>query len=330
MNALRVRPISGLLFAAALIAAPALGAIRATDDPLSLVPPDAAAVAVVHWDELRSSALGAKLLSETDKITVDGDAARFMAEARLDPKQDVDTIVVAGSPAPSGQGEGSVLVLFAGRFDTGRLTDAMVNRGGTKKSASGTDYYLVPDNNGSHHGKPGAVSFTTSHLVIAGDENSVVAALGRRQAGGSAFASRAELGRSYSRISPDASAWALIDFQKFPASHRANVTASGEAGQLIGAMKQVSVVALQAAVRGDALDLAAAGVVESDETRQLLEDSLRGVIAMWRLAVQDKNPEAVTMLRRFKIASDSQAVTIQGTLTGDYLRSLADKRAQKF
>lgn len=328
MNALRFRVLSALLLAAALGAAPAL-ASRPSDDLLTLVPQDAAAVAVLNWSELRSSALGAKLLFECDKMTVDGDAARFMAEARLDPREDVDAIVAAGSPGNGDQTEGAVLVLFAGRFDQGRLTDAMVNRGGTKRSTPAGDYYLVPDNNGSHHGKPGAISFTTSHLVIAGDEASVAAALARRKAGTVSFEARAALGRSYSRISTDSSAWALIDFQKFPASRREHVTASGQAGQLIAAMKQVSVVALQATVRNDNLDLAAAGVVDNAETRQLLEDSLRGVIAMWRLAVQDKSPEAVSMLRRFKISSDDKAVTIQGTLTGEYLRSIADKRAQK-
>ena len=328
MNALRFRIVSALAVVTALCAAPARAG-RPSDDLLTLIPPDAAAVGVLNWNELRSSALGAKLLSETDKITVDGDAARFMAEARLDPKEDVDAIVVAGSPRTGDETDGSVLVLFAGRFDTARLTDAMANQGGSKRSTPAGDYYLVPDKNGSHHGRPGAVSFTTSHLVIAGDEASVAAALARRKAGGASFESRAALGKNSSRISTDASAWALIDFQKFPASRRANVTASGEAGQLIGAMKQVSVVALQATVHNDALDLAAAGLVDNAETRQLLEDSLRGVVAMWRLAVQDKNPEAVAMLRRFKIGSDSQAVTIQGTLTGDYLRSLADKRASQ-
>ena len=83
MNALRLRFVSALAVAAVLCAAPALAG-RPSDDLLTLVPPDAAAVGVLNWNELRSSALGAKLLSETDKITVDGDAARFMAEARLD------------------------------------------------------------------------------------------------------------------------------------------------------------------------------------------------------------------------------------------------------
>jgi hypothetical protein len=317
-----------LALAAALIALPA-SAARLNDDPLSLVPADAAAVGVVHWNELRASPFGARLLSETDHVTVDGDAARFMAEARLNPKEDVDVIVVAGSPAASGEASASGLVLFQGRFDSDRLSAALAARGGLRKSAAGGDYFLLPEKGSDTHGRPGAVAFASAHLVIAGDEASVAAALARRGAGGADFVSHSALGREFSRISPGASAWALVDVKRFPIAQRANVSASGQAGELIGAMKAVTIVALQAAVKADALDVSAAGVTNDDETRQLLEDSIRGVLAMWRLAVQEKSPEAVAMLRRFKVATDGQAVTIKGTLTGDYLRSLADKRAGK-
>lgn len=324
---LSLRPLL-LLLAAALCALPVLAANK-SDDALSLVPGDAAAVAVVRWNELRASALGAKLLSETDHVTADGDAARFMAEARLNPKEDVDVIVIAGSPA-SGAGSGVGLVLFEGRFDADRLSSALVARGGVRKSAPGGSYILIPKGSDSaSHGTPGAVSFASAHLVIAGDEASVIAALARRDSGGADFASRAALGRNFSRIAPDASAWALVDVKRFPMAQRAHAEGTGQAGELIGALKSVSVVALQAAVRGESIDISAAGVTDSEETRQLMEDSLRGVIAMWRLSVQEKSPEAVSMLRRFKIGHDDQAVTVKGTLTGDFLRSLNDKRAVK-
>lgn len=319
--------IALLAFAAALLGLPAEAA-RKNDDPLSLVPPDAAAVGVVRWNDLKATPLGARLFSETDHMTVDGDAARFMAEARLNPKEDVDVIVVAGSPSASGAGSGSALVLFSGRFDPDRLSGALAARGGEKKSSAGGDYYLLPRGEGNH-GKPGAVAFASSHLVIGGDEASVVAALARRQTGGNDFASRAALGREYARINPAASAWALVEVQRFPVAERARANPSGQAGELVGAMKSVSVIALQATVNGDALELAAAGVTDNDETRQLLEDSIRGILAMWRLAVQDKSPEAVTALRRFKVGTDGQAVTIKGTLTGDDLRSLSEKRAAR-
>jgi hypothetical protein len=264
---LSVRPVLAFL-AAALCALPAFAA-RKSDDVLSLVPGDAAAVAVVRWNEVRASALGAKLLSETDHVTADGDAARFMAEARRNPKEDVDVIVIAGSPAVSGSGRSTGLVLFEGRFDTDRLSSALVARGGVRKSSPGGEYYLLPQGSGSgNHDKPGAVAFAGSHLTIAGDEASVIDALARRNAGGADFASRAALGRNFSRIAPDASAWALIDVKRFPISQRARAEGSGQAGELLGALKSVSVVALQAAVRGEAIDISAAGVTDNDETRQ--------------------------------------------------------------
>ena len=310
---------------AALLALPALAA-RRSDEALSLVPVDAAAVGVIHWNALRASPLGAKLFSETDHLTANGDAARFMEEARLNPKEDVDTIVIAGSPASKDEGQSSGLVVFEGRFDTSRLSAALVARGGVRRSTPDGEYFLLPEKSEERHGKPGAVAFASAHLVIAGDEASVVAALSRRSSGGADFASRTTLGRQFSRISPDASAWALVDVKRFPMG-RASEKSTGQAGEVLAAMKSVSAVAIQATVKGDGMEVAAAGVADDEETRQLLEDSIRGVVAMWRLAVQEKSPEAVAMLRRFKIGNDGQAVTIRGSLTGDFLRSLSEKHA---
>ena len=94
-------------------------------------------------------------------------------------------------------------------------------------------------------------------------------------------------------------------------------------------MKSVSLLALQASVHGDAVELAATGVSSDAENRGLLEDSLRGVLAMWRLAVQEKSPELVSVIRRFRIDNDGDAVSIRGTLPASFLQSLSSKRAGK-
>ena len=98
---------------------------------------------------------------------------------------------------------------------------------------------------------------------------------------------------------------------------------------IMGVMKSVSLVAFQAKANGDSLELSATGVSSDAETRQLLEDSLRGLMAMWRLAVQDKSPEMVTMLRQFTVSSDGESVSIHGTLSGAFLRSVAEKARHK-
>ncbi|MCM3875632.1 MAG: hypothetical protein NEA02_04360, partial [Thermoanaerobaculia bacterium] len=246
------------------------------DDALSLVPADAASVGVIHVADLRSSPLAARVFSDTDKLTVDGDAAHFLSEARLNPKEDVDLVVAAGSPKGAGGSEGWGLVLFEGRFDPAALSAAIAARGAVRKSTPTGDYFLLPEKgaNATRHGQ-GAIAFASSHLVIAGSESAVVTALAQRGTGGTGFASGAGLGRHLSRIDSGASAWALVDVSRIPAKdsarRRTPVHASGDdaAAALVSSMKSVQFLALQATAKGDALKLNATGVVSDDETAGL-------------------------------------------------------------
>ena len=304
-----------------------------SDDALSLVPADAASVGVIHVGDLRSSPLAARLFSDTDKLTVDGDAQHFLDEARLNPKEDVDTVVAAGSPKGAGGSDGWGLVLFEGRFDPARLSAALVERGATKKSTAAGDYLLLPDKgaNASRH-EQGAIAFASTHLVIAGSESAVVAALAQRSAGGTGFTSGAGLGRHLSRIDAGASAWALVDVSRIPAkdsaARHARVDASGSdaATALVSSMKSVQFLALQATAKGDALKLNATGLVSDNETAGLMEDALRGVLAAWRLAAQEKSPDTVSVLRKFTVSRDKDTVSISGTLPGATVRALAEKK----
>lgn len=318
-----------LLALAALALAASPGRAAKTDDALALVPAEAASVGVVRLDELRGSPLAAKLFADTDHLTADGDAARFMEEAGLRPKQDVDTVVVAAVPGGKGGSHSSTLVLFEGRFDPPRLAAAVNSRGGILKTTPDGDYYQVhPEWEGEE--SHGAIAFVSRRLVIAGDEPAVVRALSDRAAGGSGFLNGAGLGRHLFRIEGDASAWALVDAVRYPFARRGGAqgdgSGSGEpAAALVGAMRSVSLFAFQATAGRNSLDLSATGLTTDEETRELLEDALRGVLAMWRLSVAEKSPELVSVLRRFKVKSDDEGVTISGTLPGSALRFLAER-----
>ena len=224
-----------------------------------------------------------KLFSGADHMTADGDAARFLEEAQLDPKKDVDTVVIAGR-ASGGKHGSPTLALFEGRFDPERLAAAAQGRGAVRRSTSAGDYFLLPEKHGHDEEHPGAAAFVSSSLVIAGTESAVMQALADRQSGGTGFASGAGLGRELKRVDRGASVWALVDVARYPSvAHRsAHVNVSGEANgepamAIMGAMKSVSLVAIQAKARGDSLELSATGLSSDAETRQLLEDSLRGV-----------------------------------------------------
>ncbi|HEY3202321.1 MAG TPA: hypothetical protein VGL03_01555 [Thermoanaerobaculia bacterium] len=325
------RPASRLPLVAllTLLAASDALAVRRTEDPLALVPSGAATIGVIHWNELRSSPLGARVFADMDAISSDGDAARFLRETGLSPRDDVDTVVIAMSPGSS-PGSDDGLVVFEGRFDVDRIAGALASRGATRRAGAGGGYFRLASHGSASEG---AVALVNRHLVIAGSESAVIAALARRENGGSGGLTSGEgLGRQLSRIDPDASAWALIDLTRFPPSHRGESEGSGSgepARALFGAMKSVSLVALQASVHGDAVDLSATGLTADAGNRDLLEDSLRGILAMWRLAVSEKSPELVSVLRRFRIENDGEGVSISGTLPGSFLRSLSDKRAEK-
>jgi hypothetical protein len=319
-------------------AAPLSAGSRSADNLLSLVPADAASVAVIRLSDLRESPLSAKLFAGADHMTVDGDAARFLEEAQLNPKKDVDTVVIAGRPSSGDKGS-PTLALFEGRFDPDRLARAAEGRGATRKSTPAGEYYLLPE--GHHHGhggdeRPGAVAFAGPNLVIAGTESAVAQALADRRAGGTGFTSGAGLGRELKRVDRGASVWALVDVTRYPsvANRSAHIQVSGDvngepAAAIMGVMKSVSLVAFQAKANGNALELSATGVTNDAETRQLLEDSLRGLMAMWRLAVQDKAPEMVAMIRRFSVSNDGEGVSVRGTLPAAFLRSIAEKAERK-
>lgn len=320
--------LAGLLAAAS---AAELLAVRRTEDPLALVPAGAATVGVIHWNELRNSPLGPRVFTALDEISADGDAARFLQETGLTPREDVDTVIVAMSPGAKAGDSEDGLVLFEGRFDVNKLGSALAARGASLQGSAGGDaYYRLAHKGG---GSEGAVALVNRGLIVAGSEPAVLAALARKENGGSGgLTSGTGLGRSLGRIDSRASAWALVDVTRFPSIRGRHTDGDGAqpndepSRAIVGAMKSVSLIALQATVRGDAVELAATGVTADAENRDLLEDSLRGVLAMWRLAVQEKSPELVSVIRRFQIDNDGDAVSIRGTLPASFLRSLKGSR----
>ncbi|MFI5182340.1 MAG: hypothetical protein ACHQPI_13215 [Thermoanaerobaculia bacterium] len=303
----------------------ALSLAAADDDALSLVPPDAVAVGVLHVVDLRSSPLFDRVFAETDRISGDAEAARFLEEVQLNPKQDIDRIVVAGSPKSAGTGGG--LAAFEGRFDAAKLAAAVAARGGVKKSVPGGDYVLLPDRGHGTGHEAGAVAFLSNRLIAAGNESVLVQALARRASGGGGFTSGTGLGASLSRVDAKASAWALIDMARMPASHRETSHAGGDPSHaVLGAMKAVSLASFSVTVDGDALKLTATGVSGDAEMRQNLEDAVRGVLAVWRMTVQEKQPDLVPVLRRFQVTQGKDSVTLSGTLSGAMVRELAGRK----
>jgi hypothetical protein len=313
-----------LLLSAALIAL-ALPAL-ARNDALSLVPNDAVSVGVVRLVDLRSSPLGATLFKETDKISTDGDAEKFLRDAGLKPTQDVDVVVVATTPRTTLGSEAEVLVALDGRFNVDRLTSALTSRGAVKKNG----YYVLPEEHVERDHQKAAIAFPDAHLALLGSETAVTRALTARAAGGTAFLGGSALGRDISRIDPHATAWAVVDVQRaqrLVGAPRLNAQ-SQQAQAVNSALRSVSTVALWAIDAGDSLKLGAFGLSADTETLGLLEDTLRGALSAARLAVQDKEPQMVNVLRKFTVARTNDSVTITGSVPAETFTNWSAKNVK--
>ena len=94
------------------------------------------------------------------------------------------------------------------------------------------------------------------------------------------------------------------------------------------ALKTMTTIALWATDSGDSLKLGAFGLSRDPETLELVEDTLRGALAAMRLAVQDKEPDLVGLLRKFSVARSDDAVTISGTVPASTFREYVGKQAR--
>lgn len=305
----------------ALVAALALPAL-AKDDALNLVPANAVTVGMVKLADMRTSPLSSYLFQHTDKMSTDGEAEKFLLEAGLSPTRDVDTLTVATTPRTTLGSDADVLVIAEGRFQPERLAKALIARGGVQKAG-----YIVMSK--TDDDEKGAVAFLSPSMAIAGNERSVVAALAARAAGGTGFRTRGSLGLDLGRVDTKATAWALVDVTRAARLTKGGDinTGKGEAGDALkSAMKTLSTVAVWATDTGEALELGAVGLSGDKETLELLEDTVRGALSAMRLAVKDKAPEMVSVLRRFDVSRKSDSILIEGSIPAATLRDLMAKR----
>lgn len=319
-------PLTRSLVALVAVAALALPAM-AKDDALSLVPANAVTVGMVKVADMRTSPLSSLLFEHTDRMSTDGEAERFLTEAGLSPTKDVDTVVIATAPRTTLGTEADVVVIAEGRFNAERLTAALLARGAVKKGA----YLTLPDDAKDKDGETGAVAFPANSIAVAGTERGVIAALAARAAGGTGWRARGALGADFARLDPNATAWALVDVTRAARLTKGgtigtNKGAAGDALQI--ALKTVSTLGVWAKDKGDALELGAFGLSSDAETLQLLEDTIRGGLSALRLAVKDKAPEMVTVIRRFDVSRKNDAVLVEGSIPATQLRDMmAKKRA---
>ena len=236
--------------------------VFAKDDALSLVPSNAVTVGMVKLRDVRNSPLFSTLFEQTDKMSSDGEAQKFLRDAGLEPAKDVDMLLVATSPRTNLGSEADVLVIAEGRFNVERLSNALLSRGAVKKNG----YFVLPE---KHEDDAGAVAFPSASLALAGTERAVAAALQARTSGGTSFRAANGLGIDLARIDRDATAWAIVDVTRAARLTKGGTinTGKGQSGDaLSAALRSVSTLAVWAKDTGSALELGAFGLSNDSET----------------------------------------------------------------
>jgi hypothetical protein len=314
--------------AVAILALALAPAAFAKNDAMSLIPNDSVSVGVVRLADMRSSPLSAALFAQTAHISNDDDAVKFLRDAGLQPTKDVDVVVFATSPRTTLGSEADFLIAADGRFNVDRLTSALVSRGAIKKTSAHGTYLKMPEKSGDAH--QGVVAFPDAHLALIGTEAAVLEALASRATGGTSFATASGLGRDMARVDAHATAFVLVDVPRAQRITGAPKMAGSSAqSQAVGAaLKNVSTVAIWATDTGDSLKLNAIGLSSDSETLGLVEDTLRGALSAMRLAVQEKSPELVSILRKFTVTRTDSSVSISGSVPAETFKTWVAKSQQ--
>jgi hypothetical protein len=312
-----------MLFAVSLLAAlpPADAVAAGRDRLLSLVPTDAVSVGMLGVDDMRRSATVQTILRKIGPASLDLEAERLLRQAGLNPAEDVDVVMVAFSPSTSGD-RPRVIVAASGRFDPERLARFAEGRGAIRRGGAGSTYFLAPEAE-SRPGEQPAVSFPDRGLVLAGTEDAIVSTLAALSRGGHRFLD-SPLGRELSRIDRRASGWMLIDVQRASGLRERGMPGATPFGvQAFAAMKNISKVALWAAETSEGVEFGSMALTSDAETRGLVEDFLKGILATWRMAAQERQPELVKVVRRFSVSSNGNAVTLTGSVPAAMINDFA-------
>lgn len=312
-------PLAALALALALpVSAAKLPAL------VDVAPQDAAAVFFADLGAMKGSPLAARVLRSGTNITCEADADGMLRDLGIDPTKDIDRVLISVRPAERAGGEPELLFVAEGRFDAARIGKTLAGRGATPQpSAGGTLYRLSTlkldgKSAAESHGRSDdrlVVAVPSSSRLVAGSDAEVVRALSGT--GGSPFAAGRPLAAIVPLTRTGSAAWFVLDVDRFASAverQRAAGSQGDAVAQAIGSLSSVNAIGGSLDL-GRAVDLQLSARTDTEENAELVEDSIRGLLALWRLAVQEKAPDAVAALRKFRVERSGTTTTMSGALS---------------
>ncbi|MDX1978913.1 MAG: hypothetical protein SFV51_01495 [Bryobacteraceae bacterium] len=264
-----------------VLAAVATGLGLSAADPalLKLVPQDAAFIAGIHADQIKTSRFGQFLLdqlkTEEDKLE------KLITVTGFDPRRDLTEVVVASSDT-RGRG-GKTLVIAKGRFDPARVSSFLASEGGAKLAYQGIDII------GKNSGTSGGLAFLDATTALAGDLDFLKAAIDRSRQGSSAM--DPAMANRITELSTRYDAWIFSSSVDRVAD---DLRDSRLKGAMNGALMQ-SMQSVAGGVRfGASVELMAEGVMRSEKDATAMVDVVRFLASMLQLN-RDKDEKAADL-----------------------------------
>ncbi len=292
-------------------AAPGVGDAVQTREALDLLPPDATMVGMMDLSAARASGAiatatgGAGLGLFSPGRSADFDA--FVRQTGFDPGEDLDRVYVASTGAESA----GAFVAY-GRFSRERLETYLAERPADADGPAlvGTDIggvpaYLATDDAGRRHG----VALPNDRMILAGDEATLTAMLGRL--GGAAAQPAPALQVLLDRVAYPDGAW-------FVARDLGAMEGDGPMGV---AGTQADAVVFSMDFGRDGVAVRAFVDPAASATPDALADVMRGGVAAARMEVKDE-PAALDALDSVRITTAGDGVYVQAMLSPAFLAAM--------
>ncbi len=320
------RSLVFLSLAAAVAAGAALhlrrGPHAAQTDPVpelvSLVPPEATLIAFADLTSLHASPFLTKLAGMAPAPAADREYAELVSATGFDYTRDLDRVVVAAQPTPSGNFS---VVLAEGRFDREKIASYLL-RSGKLERQSGVDIYVVPPKSNS---KAFSLAFLDANRVALTDGASLAPFLARRDPGGLDPTLREHLAR--------VAGAAFFAVGRVDGGVPKNLPLGGvRSDQLANLSRSLRWFALAARPESDRLRVVVEGECDTAENARQLAGTLDGLRVLAQVALSDPksrkqiDPQVLPLLdellRATEVSRDDLRVRLQLELTPQMLEKV--------
>jgi hypothetical protein len=293
-------------------AAPGVANSAQATEALALLPGDADVVGMVNLAAARDSDALEAALGGTGLGMVSGrgseDFDAFVRMTGFSPAEDLDRVYLAATEGPGG-GEGRAAFVAYGRFDRDRIARYIADQDEAgeveQTEIDGYPVYFAAEDEGP---RPG-VAFVSDRMVLAGDEATLRAMIGRIGA---------------TDATADAELQALLDRVAYPDGAWFAARGLDRMGPGNGAAAQAAEgVVVSMAFEDGGVPVRAFVVTRPDASEDDVADLIRGGVSTAKMGMKDE-PATLDVLDGVEVEAQDDGVAVQARLTSAFLASARD------